>query len=157
MRKDEFVLLFFEHDCHRLSPFSDNLHRKGSGVLWCNHGLFLCRYNRYKEDFSIPNCMPHHFFFMRKYVTFVTREKLSLCQWRSEDVRGPWTTDSPGPAPPLSFLYLPFLIFSLSVGARFSSGAPGHCPPMPPTRYATALCNVKKRQVVSPYFENLFY
>ena len=40
------------------------------------------------------------------------------------------------PAPPFS--YLPFLIFSLSVGARFSSGAPGHRPPMPPTRYATA-------------------
>ena len=27
--------------------------------------------------------------------------------------------------------------FCLSLGGRFSSGAPGHCPPMPPSRYAT--------------------
>ena len=34
---------------------------------------------------------------------------------------------------PSLFFYLPFLLFSLSVGTPFSSGAPGHCPPMPPT------------------------
>ena len=34
----------------------------------------------------------------------------------------------------LHFLF--FLSLSLS-GAPFSSGAPGHCPPMPPSRYAT--------------------
>ena len=27
--------------------------------------------------------------------------------------------------------------FFLSLGGPFSSGAPGHCPPMPPSRYAT--------------------
>ena len=56
----------------------------------------------------------------------------------SEDVRGPWTTDFPGPLPlPCLFLIFFFSFFSLSLGASFSSGAPGHCPPMPPTRYAT--------------------
>ena len=34
------------------------------------------------------------------------------------------------------FSILHFLFFPLSRGP-FSSGAPGHCPPMPPSRYAT--------------------
>ena len=43
-----------------------------------------------------------------------------------------------------SFLFFSFLFFSSFAflvsfsGAPFSSGAPGHCPPMPPSRYATA-------------------
>ena len=39
----------------------------------------------------------------------------------------------------LSFLFLFYSSFflSLSRGAPFSSGAPGHCPPMPLSRYAT--------------------
>ena len=45
----------------------------------------------------------------------------------------------------LSFLFFLFLFFflfyssffCLSLGGPFSSGAPGHCPPMPPSRYAT--------------------
>ena len=41
----------------------------------------------------------------------------------------------PRPAPPLTFFFI--FLFSLSVGAPFSSRAPGHCPPMPPIRYAT--------------------
>ena len=76
----------------------------------------------------------HTFMFLQKSILNLNCETY---QWRSEDVRGPWTTDSPGPAPPFSFYYLPFLLFSMSAGAPFSSGAPGHCPPMPPTRYAT--------------------
>ena len=30
-----------------------------------------------------------------------------------------------------------FFFFCLSFGGPFSSGAPGYCPPMPPSRYAT--------------------
>ena len=37
------------------------------------------------------------------------------------------------------FLFFLFLFFSLFLGGPFSSGAPGHCPHKPPTRYATAL------------------
>ena len=36
-----------------------------------------------------------------------------------------------------SFHILHFLFLSLSLGGPISSGAPGHCPPMPPSRYAT--------------------
>ena len=35
-----------------------------------------------------------------------------------------------------SFLFFIFIFF-LSLGGPFSYGAPGHCPPMPPSRYAT--------------------
>ena len=50
-----------------------------------------------------------------------------------------------------SFLFLFFLSFfffflSLSLGGPFSSGAPGHCPPMPPSRYATVTDWEKTRQ-----------
>ena len=37
-----------------------------------------------------------------------------------------------------SFLFLFFFFLSLSLEGPFSSGAPGHCPPMPPSCYATA-------------------
>ena len=43
-----------------------------------------------------------------------------------------------GPRPSFLFSLSSFSPFSLSLGAPVSSGAPGHCPPMPPTRYATA-------------------
>ena len=44
-----------------------------------------------------------------------------------------------GPPRPSLFSLSSFSPFSLSVSrVPFSSGAPGHCPPMPPTRYATA-------------------
>ena len=63
---------------------------------------------------------------------------------------GQWTLLAPAP-PFIIFLYLPFLLFSLSVRAPFSSGAPGHCPPMPPTPYATEeqaeICFIWKRMV----------
>ena len=36
------------------------------------------------------------------------------------------------------FFFFPFFFVSLSLGGPFSSGAPGHCPPMPLSRYATA-------------------
>ena len=39
--------------------------------------------------------------------------------------------------PPFSFLFLPFLLFLCVFRGPFSSWAPGHCPPMPPNRYAT--------------------
>ena len=72
------------------------------------------------------------------------RMGVSSChsQWRSEDVRGPWTTEFPGP-PPLPFLYLPFLPFLSLRGTLYSSGTPGHCPPMPPTRYATGHSSIR--------------
>ena len=35
------------------------------------------------------------------------------------------------------FFFFFFFFFCLSFGGPFSSGAPGHCPPMPPSRYAT--------------------
>ena len=36
------------------------------------------------------------------------------------------------------FSFLSFIFFFfVSLGGLFSSGAPGHCPPMPPSRYAT--------------------
>ena len=41
--------------------------------------------------------------------------------------------------PLLFFLFFSSFAFLVSFsGAPFSSGAPGHCPPMPPSRYATA-------------------
>ena len=36
--------------------------------------------------------------------------------------------------------YYSFCCCCLSFGGPFSSGAPGHCPPMPPSRYATGIC-----------------
>ena len=39
-----------------------------------------------------------------------------------------------------SFLHFFFVSFS---GGPFSSRAPGHCPPMPPSRYATAYTSLK--------------
>ena len=41
---------------------------------------------------------------------------------------------------PFSFLYFSSFFSSLSLGGSFGSGAPGRCPPMPPSRYATAHC-----------------
>ena len=43
------------------------------------------------------------------------------------------------------FSFIPFLFytFSLSLWGPFSSGAPGHCPPMPPSRCATACTPLK--------------
>ena len=50
----------------------------------------------------------------------------------------------------LSFLFFPFFsflffifFFPLSLGGPFSYRAPGHCPPMPPSRYATAVTTDK--------------
>ena len=37
-----------------------------------------------------------------------------------------------------------FSFFCLSLGGPFSAGAPGHCPPMPPRRYATAIVLMTK-------------
>ena len=37
------------------------------------------------------------------------------------------------------FFFLSFLFFIFFSRGLFSSGAPGHCSPMPPSRYATAL------------------
>ena len=39
---------------------------------------------------------------------------------------------------PFFFSILHFLFFPRLSGGPFSSGVPGHCPPMPPSRYATA-------------------
>ena len=67
--------------------------------------------------------------------------------------------------PFLFFLFLfffPLSFLSLSLGGPFSSGAPGHCqcPPMPPSRYATASIHrkgIEKKNPVkwcnSPYAE----
>ena len=41
--------------------------------------------------------------------------------------------------PSFFLFYSSFSFFPLSLGGPFSSGAPGHCPTMPPSRYATAL------------------
>ena len=71
-------------------------------------------------------------------------------QWRSEDVWGPWTMDFPR-LPPRLFLFCIFFFsfFSLSLRAPSSSGAPGHCPPMPPTCFATVS---KKKAICKPIF-----
>ena len=46
----------------------------------------------------------------------------SFAQWRSDDVRGPWTTDSTGPpTPPFSFIFL----FPLSICLSGPPLAPG--------------------------------
>ena len=67
-------------------------------------------------------------------------------QWRSEYVLAPVDNRLSGPsAPPFSFLFFLFFFSSLSLGAPFSSGAPGHCPPMPPARYATGHEQFKTR------------
>ena len=61
-------------------------------------------------------------------------KKLDTCHISSGS--GPVDNGLPGgPVPPFICLFSSFL--SVSWGP-FSSGAPGHCPPMPPTRYATA-------------------
>ena len=92
----------------------------------------------------------------RAWTDYKIRKHYSTCFGRysvgSEDARGPWTTDFPGgPAPPFSFLYLPFLPFLSVSRGPFSSGAPGHCPPMPPTRYATGATAYYRRTIVSRY------
>ena len=47
------------------------------------------------------------------------------------------------------FVFHSSFYFCLSLfRGPFSSGAPGHCPPMPPSRYATALCYISFSIVV---------
>ena len=41
------------------------------------------------------------------------------------------------------FLFFLFFVFCLSLGGPFNSGAPGHCPAMPPSRYAPATNMIK--------------
>ena len=44
--------------------------------------------------------------------------------------------------------YFSFSFFlSLSLGGPFRSGAPGHCPPMPPSRYATGPTKINTEEV----------
>ena len=61
----------------------------------------------------------------------------------------------------LSFSYffsILHFLFSLSLGGPFSSGAPGHCPPMPPSRYATGQLALKPgpRSKTSSYGDRAF-
>ena len=60
---------------------------------------------------------------------------------------------------PFLFVFLSFLFFifffSLSLGGPFSSGAPGHCPPMPPSRYATGPFLVMNLQLILLPCKNL--
>ena len=51
----------------------------------------------------------------------------------------------------LLFFFLVYIyssLFSLSLGGPFSSGAPGHCPPMPPSCYATGTVNCTPKHVL---------
>ena len=47
------------------------------------------------------------------------------------------------------FFFFIFFILSLSLGGPFSCGAPGHCPSMPPSRYATARACYRKSSPTS--------
>ena len=65
------------------------------------------------------------------------------------------------------FSFLPFLFFLVfclfffsilhlfvSLGGPFSSGAPGHCPSMPPSRYATGGLAIPARNILRPVQRN---
>ena len=49
-----------------------------------------------------------------------------------------------------SFSFFLSFFVSLSLGGPFSSGAPGHCPPMPPSRYTTACIIVERFSRAGP-------
>ena len=63
-------------------------------------------------------------FVVAMLTTLTGNYRIEWCQWRSADVQGPWTTDSPGPTPLFFFLCLPFSPFSLSVRAPFQLRGP---------------------------------
>ena len=86
-------------------------------------------------------------------------QEITLNQWLSEDVRGPWTTNFPGPRPSIFFSLSSFSPLLSVSRDPFISGAPGHCPPMPPTRYATpqhsrCLPFTKKSYILRPFLAN---